>query len=81
MKLNSFQKNGFLNVGNQTGQQVQNNSFDNNIQNIRDRMWQAKSDQFAKENVQESCNSNQSNRTVDYQQRVESLKNMNRWKG
>ena len=80
MKQNSFQKNGFLNIGNKTNQRI-DNGFDNNIQGIRDRMWQAKSSAFSGQNDSAPGIPNNINKPVDHQRRVADLKNLNRWKG
>ena len=81
MKQNSFQKNGFLNVGGGTTKQCVGNNFDINIQNIRDRMWNAKASNFSSQKDSNVNNLNNINKPVDHQQRVADLKNLNRWKG
>lgn len=85
MQQNSFQKNGMLNINNQVNNQIPNNgNFGwRSIQDIKDDMLAAKT----KKNVNTNDNNKNNSQSVDnslkninHIQRVENMKNFNRWK-
>ena len=82
MRQNSFQKNVFLNINNT------NNTYDNgnlgrrSIQEIKDDMYAAKTKKvdINKNNGEDLNYIKPLNNHVNHQQRVEQMKNFNRWK-
>lgn len=87
MQQNSFQKNGFLNVNNANGQSCNSGNFGcRSIESIRDDMLNAKTKKN-NTNVQSNDYLNIGNNNFNNQingnnhkQRVDNLRNFNRWK-
>ncbi len=84
MQQNSFQKNGFVNINNANMTPLNNGNFGRrSIQDIRDDMLAAKTKKMSDNNQQESNfnnHNNSFNNQDTHKQRVENLRNFDRWK-